>query len=76
VDELYVAARRVLLDALEVLVDHLPSLVLVGAQAVYLQVGEADLQVMVGRGRAFKSRRDHQAGAFMSCVGDGHSPTP
>lgn len=31
----YVAARRVLLDALEALTDHLPSLILVGAQAVY-----------------------------------------
>ena len=45
VDELYVAARRVLLDALEVLAGHLPSLVQVGAHAVYLQVGESDLAV-------------------------------
>jgi hypothetical protein len=45
VDELYVAARMVLLDALEALGDHRQSLVLVGAQAVYLQVGEADLAV-------------------------------
>ncbi len=44
-DELYVAARRVLLDALEVLAGHLPSLVQVGAHAVYLQVGESDLAV-------------------------------
>lgn len=41
----YVAARRVLLDALEALADHLPSLVLVGAQAVYHHTGDADLNV-------------------------------
>ena len=41
----YVAARRVLLDALEALEDHLPSLVLVGAQAVYHHTGDADLNV-------------------------------
>ena len=40
----YVAARRVLLDALEAL-DHLPSLILVGAQAVYHHTGDADLNV-------------------------------
>ena len=39
----YVAARRVLLDALEALTDHLPSLILVGAQAVYHHTGDADL---------------------------------
>lgn len=44
-DELYVMARRVLLDALEALGDHRDSLVLVGAQAVYLRVGDADLAV-------------------------------
>ncbi|MBK8460144.1 MAG: hypothetical protein IPL43_08120 [Micropruina sp.] len=41
----YVAARRVLLDALEALTDHLPSLILVGAQAVYHHTGDADLNV-------------------------------
>lgn len=41
----YVAARRVLLDALTALEDHLASLVLVGAQAVYLHAGDADLNV-------------------------------
>ena len=41
----YVAARRVLLDALEALKDHLPSLILVGAQAVYHHTGETDLNV-------------------------------
>jgi len=37
VDPEYVAARRVLLDVLDALSDHLDALVLVGAQAVYLR---------------------------------------
>jgi hypothetical protein len=45
VDELYVVARRVLLDALDALAPHRDAIVLVGAQAVYLRVGEADLAV-------------------------------
>jgi len=44
-DPLYVAARHVLLDALEAIEPHLSALVLVGAQAVYLHAGEADLAV-------------------------------
>ena len=44
-DELYVMARRVLLDALEALGAHRDAIILVGAQAVYLRVGEADLAV-------------------------------
>jgi hypothetical protein len=44
-DPLYVAARRVLLDALEAFRDHLDAIVLVGAQAVYMHTGEADLAV-------------------------------
>lgn len=44
-DELYVLARRVLLDALEALGVHREACVLVGAQAIYLRVGEADLAV-------------------------------
>ncbi|MBW2700430.1 MAG: hypothetical protein JRF33_06385 [Deltaproteobacteria bacterium] len=44
-NELYVLARRVLLDALEALMDHREAIVLVGAQAVYLHVGDADLAV-------------------------------
>lgn len=43
--ELYVIARRVLLDALDALGAHRDAVVLVGAQAVYLRVGEADLAV-------------------------------
>ena len=42
-DPLYVSARSVLLDAADALVDHLDAIVLVGAQAVYLHTGEADL---------------------------------
>lgn len=41
----YVAARRVLLDALAALEGHLDNLVLVGAQAVYHRTGSADLNV-------------------------------
>ncbi len=44
-DPEYVAARRVLLDALEALGEHRESIVLVGAQALYLHVGEGDLAV-------------------------------
>jgi hypothetical protein len=44
-DPLYVAARRVLLDAVEAIREHLDALVLVGAQAVYVHAGEADLAV-------------------------------
>ena len=45
VDELFVVARRVLLDALDALGTHRDAIILVGAQAVYLRVGEADLAV-------------------------------
>jgi hypothetical protein len=45
VDELYVLARSVLLDALKALGPHREACVLVGAQAIYLRVGEADLGV-------------------------------
>lgn len=38
----YVAARAVLLDALQALDDHLPAIVVVGAQAVYLHTGAGD----------------------------------
>ena len=44
-DELYVIARRVLLDALEALGPHRGAAILVGAQAVYLHTGGADLAV-------------------------------
>lgn len=41
----YASARRVLLDALEGLEAHRDAMVLIGAQAVYLRVGEADVAV-------------------------------
>lgn len=40
-------ARRGLLDALEALQDHLEAIVLVGAQAIYLHTGEADVALAV-----------------------------
>ncbi|PTA43737.1 hypothetical protein C8054_24260 [Micromonospora sp. RP3T] len=45
-DPLYIAARRVLLDALFALDEHRSALVLVGAQAVYLRAGDADLEAV------------------------------
>lgn len=42
-EPLYVAARTVLLDALEALAAHSSSLVVVGAQAVYVRTGTAGL---------------------------------
>ncbi len=42
-DELYVLARRVLLNALDALGEHRSSVVLVGAQAIYVRVGDGDL---------------------------------
>lgn len=43
--ELYVRARRALLDAVEALQEHLDALVLVGAQAIYLHTGVADVAI-------------------------------
>lgn len=40
-----IAARKSLLDAAEVLGEHLESLVLVGAQAIYLYTGDADVPI-------------------------------
>jgi hypothetical protein len=45
VEELYILARQVLLDALEALGSHRDAVVLVGAQAVYLHVGSAEIAV-------------------------------
>ena len=44
-DELYVLARRVLLDALDALGPHREAAIVVGARAVYMRVGDADLAV-------------------------------
>lgn len=41
----YVAARRTLLDALDALRDQIPSLVLIGAQAIYMHTGSTGLLV-------------------------------
>jgi hypothetical protein len=43
IDAEYVAARRVLLDALEALAAHRPAIVVVGAQAIYLRTGADDV---------------------------------
>ncbi len=42
----YVLARQVLLDALEALGDQRSAVVLVGAQAIYLHTGDADLAIV------------------------------
>jgi hypothetical protein len=44
-DATYVAARRVLLDALTALASHRPAVIVAGAQAVYLRAGSADLAI-------------------------------
>ena len=44
-DPLYVRARAALLDAVEALGIHRDAIVLVGAQAIYLHTGAADLAV-------------------------------
>ncbi|MCC6652710.1 MAG: hypothetical protein IT348_16275 [Candidatus Eisenbacteria bacterium] len=45
-DPRYVIARKVLLDALEALSDHREHVILIGAQAVYMHTGSADLSVI------------------------------
>lgn len=44
-DRRYVAARRVLLDALLALESHAEALIIAGAQAVYLHTGDGDLAI-------------------------------
>lgn len=44
-DPYYVAARRVLLDALEDLSEHRDAIIVVGAQAVYLRTGGANVGI-------------------------------
>jgi hypothetical protein len=44
-DQIYVDARRALLDALQALSPHREALVLVGAQAVYLHAGDIDAPI-------------------------------
>ncbi len=45
VDDAYILARRILLDALEALAPHRDAVIVVGAQAIYLHTGEGDLAV-------------------------------
>lgn len=45
VDRHYVAARRVLMDALEDLVEHADAVVVVGAQAVYIRCGATNIGI-------------------------------
>ncbi|MGA2930016.1 MAG: hypothetical protein ABSG43_29315 [Solirubrobacteraceae bacterium] len=52
-----VAARRVLLDALEALEAHRDALVLVGAQAIYLYTGDTDVAIRVTRTSQSRRRR-------------------
>lgn len=44
-DDLNVLARRALLDALEALEEQRDALILVGAQAIYMHTGDAELAV-------------------------------
>ncbi|MGH9307718.1 MAG: hypothetical protein ACRD0I_12665 [Acidimicrobiales bacterium] len=46
-DATYIAARRVLLDALIALADHDHAVIVAGAQAIYLRTGNADLTITV-----------------------------
>ncbi|WP_277209329.1 hypothetical protein [Isoptericola croceus] len=78
----YVAARTVLLDALTALEDHLDSLVLVGAQAVYLHTGSADLNVPLMTTDADLAVNTHglaeapEIGAMMRAAGFTPGPNP
>ncbi|MEO9048346.1 MAG: hypothetical protein ABI334_01870 [Candidatus Dormiibacterota bacterium] len=45
-DQAYVLARKALLDALQALREQLDAVILVGAQAIYLHTGEADIAVL------------------------------
>jgi hypothetical protein len=45
VDAQYVAARRVLLDALRALAPHKQAVIVAGAQAIYLQTGDGEIGI-------------------------------
>ena len=45
IDPAYITARKALLDVLDVLGPHLKSVILVGAQAIYIHTGEAEFAV-------------------------------
>ena len=56
-DPLYVAARGVLLDALEGLGEQRDALILAGAQAIYVHTGAADLAIAETAARSITARR-------------------
>lgn len=45
IDPVYITARKALLDVLDVLGPHLKSVILVGAQAIYVYTGEAEFAI-------------------------------
>jgi hypothetical protein len=45
IDPAYITARKALLDVLDVLGPHLKSVILVGAQAIYIHTGEAEFAI-------------------------------
>ena len=45
IEPLYVVARAALLDALDAIGEQRDAVVLVGARAIYLQTGDADIAV-------------------------------
>lgn len=45
IDPQYVAARRVLLDALEALAEHEQAVIVAGAQAIYLRTGQGEIGI-------------------------------
>lgn len=45
IDPAYITARKALLDVLDVLGTHLKSVILVGAQAIYVRTGEVEFAI-------------------------------
>lgn len=45
IDPEYIKARKALLDAIEVLQPHLSSIILIGAQAIYIHTGDAEFAI-------------------------------
>ncbi len=78
--EIYIAARRALLDALVALDEHIDSLILVGAQAIYLHTGEADIAVAATTKDSdivlnpTELKTDPKLGVAMENAGFQHSP--
>jgi hypothetical protein len=57
IDPIYIVARAALLDALDALADQRGAVILVGAQAIYLHTGDADIAIP---GSASASWRGYQ----------------